>query len=153
MIEEIEPFYVVGIGVNTTNENGKSIVDMGTLWGRFFNERISQKMPYKTSNEIYSLFTAYESDYRGAYLAVIGHRVKNLDTIPTGFIGIEIAGGTYQKITAKGKMPDAIVDSWREIWANDSVMNRAYSTDFEVYGKKSNNGDASEVDIFVSIKK
>ncbi len=152
MIEKIEPFFVVGIAKTTTNENGKSASDLGELWGRFYSENVTLTIPNKTSDAIYVLYTEYESDYKGEFLAMIGNRVESLEDLPEGLTGIEVSGGSYQKHIAKGEMPQAIVASWKVIWEKDAVLNRAYDTDFEVYGEKSNQGENSEAVIYLSVK-
>ena len=53
----------------------------------------------------------------------------------------------YQTI-AKGKMPDCISNSWKDIW--DSKIERAYKYDFEVYDERSKDWNNATVDIFVS---
>ncbi|UJH66610.1 GyrI-like domain-containing protein [Allomuricauda sp. SCSIO 65647] len=153
METHIDSFYVVGIAIQSTNEGEKSVADMGKLWGRFYSEGISKKIPNKESEAIYSIFMDYESDYTGKYTALIGHKVQSLEKIPEGMIGREIIGCTYQKFISKGKMPDAIVDTWKEIWKKDAELNRKYRNDFEVYGDKSDQGENSEVEIYLSINK
>jgi len=49
-------------------------------------------------------------------------------------------------------MPDAIVNAWKEIWSMDSELKRRYTADFEVYGKKSQQGDSSEVEIYLAVE-
>jgi len=151
-MEQLESFTVMGITLESTNENGQSIQDMGTLWNRFFTENISSQIENKASDAIYSVFTDYESDYTGKYRAIIGHRVINTENVPEGMVIKEIQAGDYLKWVAKGKMPDAIVGTWQEIWSKDKVLNRAYTTDFEVYGEKSNHGNNSEVEVYIAIK-
>jgi len=68
------------------------------------------------------------------------------------FIGREFGGGNFAKYTAKGTMPDAIIHTWMQIWSDDTQLNRSYDYDFEVYGSKSDNGENSEVEIYVSVK-
>jgi predicted transcriptional regulator YdeE len=63
----------------------------------------------------------------------------------------EFSGGQYRKFEAKGKMPEAVVQAWQEIWANDADLDRKYTADFEVYGAKSQQGDDSVVDIFIAV--
>ena len=151
MAETIPSFYVVGISLQSTNENDKSIEDMGVLWGRFYSEDISSKIQNKASHDVYSVFTDYESDFRGRYRAIIGHKVKTVENVPEGLIAWKIPEGKYQKFISKGKMPNAIVDSWKEIWEKDAELNRAYRADFEVYTEKSNQGNQSEVEIYLGI--
>lgn len=49
-------------------------------------------------------------------------------------------------------MPDAVIGIWKEIWVKDKELNREYSTDFEVYGEKSLNGENSEIEIYIGVK-
>lgn len=49
-------------------------------------------------------------------------------------------------------MPNAVVNVWLDIWKRDKELDRKYSYDFEVYGQKSQNGENSEVEIYIAIK-
>lgn len=150
MVQNLAEFKVIGITIESTNEGGQSIEDMGKLWGKFYSESVSDKIQNKLSDEIYSIFTDYESDYSGKYTAIIGHKVKSLDEIPDGLVGREFKGGKYIKLIAKGEMPDAIVDIWEKVWSEDKDLKRRYTADFEVYGPKSHNGADSEVDVYIA---
>ena len=141
---------VIGVSIVTTNENGQSYEDMGKLWGRFFE--VSAQILNKKSDKIYAVYTDFETDYTGKQTAIVGYEVNSLDNIPDGFVGREIGGGKYTKILAKGEMPNAVMQTWKEIWGKDKELNRRYTTDFEVHGDKSQNGKNSEVEVFVSIK-
>ena len=46
-----------------------------------------------------------------------------------------IPAQSYTKFIAKGKMPDCISNSWKEIWS--LKIERAYKYDFEVYDERS----------------
>ena len=151
MTQEIEDFMIIGIAIETSNLNGQAEQDLGALWGRFFSKGISALVPHKSTEDIYSLFTDYESDYRGNYTAILGHKVSSLDSIPEGLIGRRFTGGTYTTFKAKGEMPQAIVNTWKEIWSQDEQLQRRYTVDFEVYGAKSQQGKQSEVDIFIAV--
>lgn len=151
-MEHIENFEIIGIEIETTNQNGKATEDLGRLWERFFTENISEKIPNKRGNEIYSIYTDYESDYNGKYKAIIGIKVDSLEEIPKGLVGRKFEGGQYQKFIAKGQMPNAVGEKWQEIWAKDIQLNRKYTADFEVYGEKSQNGINSEVEIYIAIE-
>lgn len=151
-MKTIESFKIIGISTITTNENGKSAVDLRQLWERFFTENLSDKIKDKANSEIYSVYTDYESDFKGKYTTIIGFKVNSLENIPENLIGRELEGDTFTKYTAKGKMPDAIVEIWKEIWAKDYEKTRKYTYDFEVYGEKSQNGENSEVEIYIATK-
>lgn len=152
MEQHIADFKIIGISIESTNENEKSIEDMGQLWGQFYADDISKKIPNKESDEIYSIFTDYESDYTGKYTAIIGQKVTSLEEIPNGLVGREFKGGKYVKLVAKGKMPDAIIEVWKRVWKEDKKLKRRYTADFEVYSAKSQNEVDSEVDVFIATK-
>ena len=88
----------------------------------------------------------------GQYTAIIGIPVADLSEIPNGFVGREFPAENLKLFTTKGKMPNAVVNSWNEIWANDQNLNRAYHHDFEVYGGDSQKGEDSEVGVYISVE-
>ncbi|MBN9293859.1 MAG: AraC family transcriptional regulator [Flavobacteriia bacterium] len=145
-------FKIIGISIETTNENGQAITDLGALWGKFYTENVIEKIPNKTGNEVYSVYTDYESDHTGKYTTIIGSPVSSLDLIPDGLVGRTFEGANFKKFTAKGSMPNAIAETWKEIWQKDKELNRSYTYDFEVYGEKSQNSENSEVEIFIAVK-
>lgn len=149
----IQKFYVIGIATRTTNKDGQSGKDIEALWGRFWTEDIQTKIPNKVSNDIYAVYTDYETDFTGAYTTIIGLAVSSLENIPEGFSGITIETTQYQKFVSKGKMPAAVFNTWLEIWQNKSLnLKRAYNADFTVHGKKYYEGDNAEVETFISVK-
>ncbi|GAB3003349.1 hypothetical protein GCM10027284_21340 [Cyclobacterium sediminis] len=147
----IEPFKIIGISIQTTNENDQAPKDIAALWGRFMEENTLTKIPNKIENDIYSLYTAYEGDHTQPYTTILGCRVNKLDEIPIGMIGRSFDGGKYYKTSTKGDlMQGLIVKQWEKIFEMD--LNRSYVADFEIYGEKAQNPSAAEVDIYVGIK-
>lgn len=146
----IEPFQVVGISVRTSNKDQQSAGDIVQLWERFWKEDILSKIPGKTSNDIYCVYTEYEGDYTQPYTTLIGCRVDNPDQIPEGMKSVTVGGGEFIKRTARGKLADGIViGEWVKIWELDTP--RAYKADFELFGIKAVDPDNAEIDIFVEI--
>ncbi len=146
-------FKLIGISTRTTNKDNQAAQDLGKLWEQFFTDNIFGKIPNKISNEIFSIYTDYKSNYTEDYTAIIGVPVATLDKIPEGLTGREFPAGNFQKLTAKGEMPAAVVSTWVDIWQRNNELNREYSYDFEVYGERSQNGADSEVDIYIAIKR
>jgi predicted transcriptional regulator YdeE len=151
--QTIQKFYVIGISTRTTNENGQSAKDIEALWGKFWGEEIQKQIPNKMSDEIYAVYTNYETDFTGPYTTIVGLPVSSLENIPKGFVGITIETAVYQKFVSKGKMPEAVFNTWLEIWGNkDLNLKRAYKADFTIHGQKYYDGDKAEVETFISIK-
>lgn len=148
----IDPFKIIGISSPTTNADGQAVIDLGKLWNRFRAENLLTVIPNRLANDIYTIYTDYMTDHRGAYTAIIGCRVNSLDNIPPGLMGREFNGGQYRKFTAKGKMPHVVVRQWQEIWNEDKKLGRKYTADFELYGRKSVDPENAEVDIFVAVR-
>ena len=148
----IAPFKIIGIATRTSNSSGKAAEDLGALWGRFFEEQVGAKISGKLNDDIYAIYTDYESDYTGDYTCLIGYQVSSFENVAEGLVAREFDGGRHIKFVAAGKMPEAVVETWQEIWAKDSELDRKYSADFEVYGAKSQQGDHSEVEIFIAVK-
>ena len=142
---------IIGISTVTTNANGQSAENLGKLWGRFFEENISAKIPNKVSDEVYAVYTDYESNYLGKYTTIIGQKVESLDTVPENLMAREFPNENFQKFVAKGEMPNAVVEVWKEIWQKDEQLGRNYTYDYEIYGEKSQNGNESEVEIFIAV--
>jgi predicted transcriptional regulator YdeE len=149
---QIGKFKIVGISIRTTNKNNQSVEDLGKLWNKFYTENISGKITNKESEEIYSIYTDYKSNYKEEYTCIIGMKVKSFDEMPSGLINRELDGGKYLKFVAGGEMPKAVIKTWEEIWKRDKELQRKYTADFEVYGRKANDGNNSEVEIFVATK-
>lgn len=142
-------FKMIGISTETTNE---SMIDIETLWGKFWGENSADKIPNKASDEIYAVYTDYESDYTGKYTLIIGFPVTTFDNIPDGFVGRNISVGLNVKYISKGKMPEAILKTWTEI-GQDTQLNRAYRADVTVHGQKYYHRDNAEVETYISIIK
>jgi predicted transcriptional regulator YdeE len=148
---KIKPFNIIGILIRTTNENGQASKEIAELWGKFMSENILTKIPNKVDNEIYSLYTDYESDHTKPYTAILGCKVENLDIIPSGMVGKSFSGGTYFKTTTKGDlMQGLVVNQWSRIF--EMELDRTYDADFEIFGEKSQNPSDAEVAFYVGIK-
>lgn len=143
-------FKLIGIKLphKTSNEGGRSSVDCGYLWQKFNDEHIRDRIPGKISDDIYAVYFAYEGDHTKPFSYFIGCKVKMETRTPEGLDGLFIPARTYNRILAKGPMPDCIANSWKETW--DSKIDRAYKYDFEVYGEKSKDWRNAEVEIYLS---
>ncbi|MEE1943820.1 effector binding domain-containing protein [Pedobacter sp. KR3-3] len=149
--QSVKPFYVIGISIRTTNENGQSAQDIPALWHRFLSENIAGQITNKVSQDIYCLYTDYEKDHTRPYTTLLGYQVSNLDYIPAGLVGKNIDEANYAKYVAKGNLHEGTVfNAWTEIWNSD--LPRAFQTDFEIYGEKAQNPQDAEVDIFIGLR-
>lgn len=147
---DLEQFSVIGIAVKTTNQDGQAQNDIGGLWQRFFNDSISNQIPNKVSDDIYCIYTNYESDVNGAYTTILGCKVASLENIPEGFTGKTIPKATFQLYKSIGKLPDSVLATWGHIW--QTPIERKYLADFDVYGPRSQDPNNAEVETYLSIQ-
>jgi predicted transcriptional regulator YdeE len=148
---QLHSFYIIGISVKTTNANNQAATDIGGLWQKFMGENIEANIPNKIGDTVYSVYCRYESDYTAPYTTLLGCKVSSIENVPDGFDCIEIASGNYQLFESKGNlMEGAVYKTWVEIWNTD--LPRAYTTDFEVYDKKSVDPGNAIVDIFIALR-
>ena len=148
----INEFKIIGIAVKTTNKDGQSAQDIGKLWQQFYVGKLFEKIPNKLNSDIYSIYTDYKSDFTDEYTTIIGVAVSSLENIPTGLIGRQFPSDNFVKYTAKGLLPEAVAKTWTTIWERDKELGRKYTYDFEVYGEKSQDGENSEVEIYIATK-
>ncbi len=149
MTIEIEEFNIIGITVRTTNANNQSYKDIGELFGKFMNHNISGKIPNKLTEDVYCIYTEYESDFNGPYTTIIGCKVSSLTGIPDGLTGRTIPGSKYLVYKSTGKLSISLGKTWELIW--NSEIPRRYTADFDIYGEKARNLDNAEVDTYVSV--
>jgi predicted transcriptional regulator YdeE len=155
MIEKTEiidqpGFFIAGLSVRTTNQNGQSQKDIGDLWTRVMNGNILQSIGNKTSGDTYCVYTDYESDHTGFYTALIGCSVGSLDNIPAGLTGLTIARGKYKIYSLAGEFPQNVHEAWVEIW--NSGIERAYTADFDLYSGNVKSFDETKAKIYLAIK-
>ena len=148
---QVDEFKLIGLALpeKTTNEAGQSSIDCGNLWLKFEQEKYFEKIPGKLDDEVIAVYHEYEGDHTKPFSYFIGCKVSDDTNVPTKMESITVPKGVYKKFIAIGKMPDCIINVWRDIW--DSDIRRAYHTDFEVYDKESKDGNNARVEIFISI--
>jgi predicted transcriptional regulator YdeE len=142
-------FTIVGLAVRTSNKDGQSKNDLTHLWTKFMGENTMAQIPHKISEELYCVYTDYETDWKGPYTCFLGCKVSSILGIPNGFAHKTIPSTKYLKFESIGKLPDAVLATWDGIWKTD--LNRAYIADFDVYGKNAQDSSNALVETFVSI--
>ncbi len=146
----LNPFMIMGIAVRTTNKNEQAAQDINQLWDRFISENIKSKIPNRINDNIYAVYTDYEGDHTKPYTMILGCEVDRFDQIPVGMIPRHFIGGNHVKFTAKGNLTeDAVYNEWQKIWNSD--LNRSYTADIEIYGKKAVNPVNGEADILIAV--
>lgn len=150
-ISKFSSFNILGITVRTSNHDGAAAQDIPALWGKFMGENTIAKIPNIIDQNIHCIYTEYEGDYTQPYTVLLGMKVASLEDIPDGLTGMTFTGGTYQSYHAEGKMADNVVyDTWNQIWKDP--LNRAYTSDIEIYNAEKSDSESVSVDIHIAIK-
>jgi len=142
----VEGFDVVGI--TTMTDRSKATEDINALWERFFKDSVGQHVQNKTDDVIYCVYSDYEGDFEAPYRVTIGYKVT--DTSASGeFTAVKVQGQDYAMMSAAGEQPKALLETWNAIW--DSDLDRAYQTDFEIYGPNFFKQGVNEVVIAIGL--
>ena len=82
-IVELEEKRLEGIGIRTTNQEGKAIQDIAQVWQGFFAEGIYDKIENKANGKTIGLYTDYEGDFTKPYYFMAGCEVTARGTVPS----------------------------------------------------------------------
>lgn len=145
----LHAFNIAGIAVRTTNKNGQAQKDIGELWLKFTHQNLLQQIPGKVSDDIYCVYTDYETDHTGFYTAILGCKVNLLINNNGRFTGIAIPAEKYEVYSLSGKFPGNVGEAWMEIWAKAS--GRKYTADFDLYTANAKSFEETEVKIFLAV--
>jgi len=142
---ELQSLKIKGLQVRTKNadEMQPDTQKIAPLWGRFFQELMPT---LKEDATVYGVYHNYESDASGAFDVTVGADIMDMtDEMKE----VTLQEGRYLMFPVKGELPQAIIDTWMQIWAyfEDPSIDerRAYETDFEKYISE------DEVEIYIGV--
>jgi predicted transcriptional regulator YdeE len=140
-IENLPAFFVAGLSVRTINSDGQAGKDIGKLWQELMQSGIADRLTDRQGNEVYCVYSAYESDHTGYYTALLGYKVGSIEYLPDGLTGIAVSAGKYAVFSSAGNFSESIGLVWQHIWQSD--LDRLYTADFDVYTLHENFDDTS----------
>lgn len=149
-IVELEEKVVQGIKIRTTNQEGKSMQDIGTTWQKLFAEGIYEKIQNKVNNKTIGLYTEYEGDYTKPYVFVAGTEVSNKEENNNEIVSKIIPKGKYAKFVIVGDVQNSVGQAWQEIW--NMNLKRKYTCDFEEYQNNSEDMQKQEIHIYIAME-
>ncbi len=142
---ELQSVKIKGLQVRTNNANEihPETQKIAPLWERFFQE----VMPtLKEGSTVYGVYHNYASDANGDFDVTVGADVLE---VTEEMKEVTLEEGRYLVFPVKGELPQAIIDTWQQVWAyfDDPSIDehRAYETDFEKYISE------DEVEIFIGV--
>jgi len=110
---DIESKIIKGLQVRTKNsdEMNTNTQKIAPLWERFFQEVLPNLAEAST---VYGVYLNYESDVMGEYDLLVG--TKELED-GGELLSVTIEAGRYLVFSAKGELPQAIIEAWQQVWA------------------------------------
>ena len=142
-VNGLKQVYGFSIRTNNADEMNPKTAKIAALHQKFDQQVI---VDYESGERVYAIYYDYESDASGDYSVLAGFDGKddknNLELV-------EIQAGDYLVFSAKGNIPQIVIETWVEIWAYFSsqscVHTRLFTTDFEFYKS------SDEVEIHIAI--
>ncbi|MCJ7841416.1 GyrI-like domain-containing protein [Lederbergia sp. NSJ-179] len=156
IIKKRAAFKVMGISVETTNENEMTAqAKIPLLWDRFYQEGISKQIPNPLDGHtVYGVYSDYATDVDGAYQMTIGLEVGN-DSQSNEFVVKTIPASQYLVFTSEqGPLSKIVVVLWQDIWkyCEEANIKRSYTGDFEEYGERCADPENAQVEIYIAIE-
>ncbi|RJL30350.1 GyrI-like domain-containing protein [Bailinhaonella thermotolerans] len=131
-------FFVVGYAVRTSNaaEADPARALLPALWGRASQPGAFAHVPGRMDENLYAVLTDYESDHRGAYTQIVGVAVTSPAAIPENLVAVRVPAARCLRLSARGPMPQALLDTWAEVWKHTESGGspaRSFTTDVEIH--------------------
>ncbi|MGL4108791.1 GyrI-like domain-containing protein [Clostridium sp. LP20] len=140
---------VAGILIKTTNENYKSMIDIGELWGQFLGTGSFLSISSKVNKKTIGLYTDYEGDYTKPFNFITSCEINSSDGLPSEMVIKKIESGKYAKFIINGDVQKAVGEFWTELW--NMNLDRKYSSDFEEYQNNSEDLSNQEIHIYIAL--
>lgn len=149
---------IVGRELRVRNDNGDNFRLIPQFWQKCMEEGVLQQLSsipgVVKPGTTFGICTDYDGINTFTY--IIGTEVNDFETIPKGMKARTIPASKYAVFTAKGPMPDAIQQTWKDIysrWFPETGYERTDGPDFEYYDERSEvNDESCEVDIYIPVK-
>jgi predicted transcriptional regulator YdeE len=152
-----DPISVVGIAIRTNNASELSgNGQIGALWSRWFGENLAARIPNRSSESFFVVYSNYASDETGDYDYLLGCPAGSIENLPEGMTYAAIATGDYAVFTTEtGPVAEVVQATWKHIWnqgPKDLGHKRAFLTDYEVYDHRAADPANAKVEIHIGLE-
>jgi len=118
------------MGIHTRASNAEPY-KIGDLWRRYHAMGDHEGIAARLSDAHYGVYCEYEGDHTQPFTVVIGCEVPVGTAAAEGMRIIEIPAGEFAVYKPVGKLPDAVFETWAEIWK--TPLDRTYQADYDRY--------------------
>ncbi len=142
-LEYVEHFTVKGYSVVTQNsdEFSPETAKIPAVWQQYYSSPLSEKLP------TVAVYSNFEADEHGFYMLTVGS-VQDKNNVEANLVDVE--SGYYLVFKNKGTMPEAVINTWKQIWSffeAESSYQRKFISDFEKYS------ESNIVTVYIGISK
>ncbi|MBK9586354.1 MAG: effector binding domain-containing protein [Alphaproteobacteria bacterium] len=149
-LEHLPAFTVRGISAVISNAQGRAADDINALWQDFFTGQLGQRIPERASDVIYAVYSDYVGDHTQPYRLTLGYAVDAAaGSAPGGLYTVQVERGDYASLCSRGAQPQNLIETWKAVWASD--LERAFRTDFELYGPRFFEDGIHEVLVYIGL--
>lgn len=149
-LEQLPAFTVRGVSAVISNSEGRAAEHINTLWQDFFTGQVGQRIPERASDIIYAVYSDYAGDHTQPYRLTLGYAVGDgAASVGYGLHTVRVERGDYASLASRGAQPQSLIETWQSIW--DSSLDRAFRTDFELYGPKFFEEGLHEVLVYIGL--
>ena len=145
-LNESKTIYGFRTRTKNANEMSSETARIAPLW-KSFNESVD--VDYQSGSGVYGAYFDYASDHAGEFSVLAGTDQADIADTTGKLESVSLPAGDYLLFEGEGEMPQAVIDTWGEVWAyfanNEAEYQRAYSVDFECY--KSQN----DIEIYIAV--
>ncbi|MCB1681737.1 MAG: effector binding domain-containing protein [Rhodospirillales bacterium] len=149
-LEPVAAFSVCGISAVISNEDGKASDSINALWQDFFARQVAQVIPERENDVIYAVYSDYQGDHTKPYRLTLGYKVAGLPVSGhRDFYTVRVEDGIYASLSSQGPQPQSLIETWMSVWESD--LDRAFRTDFELYGPRFFEDGVHEVLVYIGL--
>lgn len=139
---------VAGVCARTKNADENMPMVIGSLWQKFYQEGIYEKISNKVNQKALGMYSDYESDANSEYTVTVACEISKAENIIEDITVSKIPAGKYAKFIVKGHMQKAVAEFWQALWQMD--LSRSYVCDFEEY--QNAEIEQAEIHIYISLQ-
>ena len=147
-------FTVTGFGIDTSLEEDRVADDIPGFMEEFFSGNRAQQIPgIINPNLFYGIYS--NLDAHNNFRFSIAYETAPLKDLPKGMEQHRISPRNYAVFTAKGPIPEKLVNAWHYIygsWLPNSNYEREKGIDFEAYDTAKLGETSGSVDIYIPLK-
>ena len=149
-LEHLPTFRARGL-IAGMSEAPRKTASIEIVFGQdFFTGQLGQRIPERASDVIYAVYSDYVGDHTQPYRLTLGYAVDAAaGSAHSALYTVRVERGDYASLCSRGAQPQNLIETWKAVWASD--LERAFRTDFELYGPRFFEDGIHEVLVYIGL--